>query len=380
MTRGTVMTIVGTRPEAIKMAPVIRELARRTAEVEQVVVASAQHRELLDQALALFRIVPDIDLGLMQPGQTLAGFASRALLTLSDLFAERRPDAVLVQGDTTTVMMAGLAAFYNNVRVGHVEAGLRSFDPRNPFPEEVNRRVTGCLADLHFAPTEQARRNLLREGVAPDRILVTGNTIVDALESVDLTGPFDDPALAGQLPARQRMLLVTTHRRENHGPRLATICAALRQIVLADSDVSVVCPVHPNPQVAATMHGELREVPGIALVSPLSYADLLRLMQRCHLVLTDSGGIQEEAPSFSKPVLILRETTERPEVVECGAGMLVGTDTADIVREVKRLLQDQAAYDRMRHGRNPFGNGRAAARIADAVIERFCGTAPGAAE
>ncbi len=349
------------------MAPVVQVLNESKGTFRHTLVSTAQHREMLDNVLRAFRLRPDIDLRLMRPNQTLAHFASRALSTLSDLFAQLHPDAVLVQGDTTTVMVAGLAAFYNGVKVGHVEAGLRSFDRHNPFPEEINRTITGCVADLHFAPTERARANLLREGVPDERIFVTGNTIVDALQSIGLDGGFDEPALERVPFEGRRVLLVTAHRRENHGPPLLAICEALKALVKRFPDVEVVYPVHLNPNVQSTVRDLLRGVSRVHLLAPVSYADLLRLMQRCYLILTDSGGIQEEAPSFHKPVLILRSVTERPEVVEAGAGKIVGTNKGRIVGTASELLTNTAVYRKMASARSPFGDGHAAERIVQSL-------------
>lgn len=371
MTRRKVVTIIGTRPEAIKMAPVIRELARHADAFEHVLVTTAQHREMLDQVLRAFDIKPDVDLSLMQQNQSLAAFASRSLMSLSELLSELKPDAILVQGDTTTVMSAALAAFYQGVQVGHVEAGLRSFDRRNPFPEEINRRIAGCLSSLHFAPTERARQNLLREGVANETVFVTGNTVVDALKSIQLEERFDDEALAGLDYTRRRVLLVTAHRRENHGARLLSICRALKTLVEDFEDVEVVYPVHLNPNVSGAVHEELDGVARVHLVKPVSYTDLLRLMSRCYLILTDSGGIQEEAPSFHKPVLVLRELTERPEVIEAGAGKITGTDSARIVEVAGQLLTDAREYKKMSSVENPFGDGHAAERIVRILNERL---------
>lgn len=371
MTRRKVVTIIGTRPEAIKMAPVIRELARHADAFEHVLVTTAQHREMLDQVLRAFDIKPDVDLSLMQQNQSLAAFASRSLMSLSELLSELKPDAILVQGDTTTVMSAALAAFYQGVQVGHVEAGLRSFDRRNPFPEEINRRIAGCLSSLHFAPTERARQNLLREGVADETVFVTGNTVVDALKSIQLEERFDDEALAGLDYTRRRVLLVTAHRRENHGARLLSICRALKTLVEDFEDVEVVYPVHLNPNVSGAVHEELDGVARVHLVKPVSYTDLLRLMSRCYLILTDSGGIQEEAPSFHKPVLVLRELTERPEVIEAGAGKITGTDSARIVEVAGQLLTDAREYKKMSSVENPFGDGHAAERIVRILNERL---------
>lgn len=373
MSRRKVVTILGTRPEVIKLAPVIRELHERQSLFDHIIAATAQHRQMLDQVLEVFSIEPDIDLGLMQQDQDLSEFASRSLLALSKLFSELKPDAILVQGDTTTVATAALAAFYKGVRVGHVEAGLRSFDRRQPFPEEINRRLAGCLADIHFAPTQRARLNLLREGVPDESIFVTGNTIVDALKSVrlnvDLDKDYDDPRLAPLNQTGNRILLVTAHRRENHGQPLRSICRALKTLVDNFDDIEIVYPVHLNPRVGSVVREELAGLDRIHLVDPVSYRDLLRLMERCYLILTDSGGIQEEAPSFHKPVLVLREVTERPELIEANAGKIVGTNTETIIEAASRLLSDPGEYAHMTASENPFGDGRAAQRIAD-VLER----------
>lgn len=371
MMRRKIVTIVGTRPEVIKMAPVIREIARRQSIFDQTIVSTAQHRHLLDQVLEAFAIEPDVDLGLMEPNQDLAGFASRSLLSVSSLLSEVKPDVVLVQGDTTTVMTAALAAFYKAIRVGHVEAGLRSFDRYQPFPEEINRRLAGCLASLHFAPTPRARLNLLREGVREEDIFVTGNTIVDALESIYLGASFDDHRLAVLDQSGNRLLLVTAHRRENHGAPLRSICKALKTLTSSFADVEVVYPVHLNPNVAAVVREELGDTDRIHLVDPVSYPDMLRLMKRCYLILTDSGGVQEEAPSFRKPVLVLREVTERPELIEANAGIVVGTEARSIVDAAARLLTDLDEYGRMSAAVNPFGDGHAAERIVDILARCF---------
>ena len=371
MSRRKVVTVVGTRPEVIKMAPVIREIELRPSIFENTVVATAQHRQMLDQVLEVFGVKPDIDLGLMRQNQDLAEFASKSLQSLSNLFSDLQPNAVLVQGDTTTVMTGALAAFYKNIPVGHVEAGLRSFDRRHPFPEEINRRVTGCLATLHFAPTARARLNLLHEGVADEAVFVTGNTIVDALKLFSPDDVFDDPRLRDLKGNKSRLLLVTAHRRESHGAPLRSICEALKTLTTNFDDVEIVYPVHLNPSVERVVREELGDVERIHLVNPVSYPDLLRLMKRCYLILTDSGGIQEEAPSFGKPVLVLREVTERPELIEANAGRIVGTDRNDIVKEASRLLTDTTEYAAMVASENPFGDGRAAVRIVDILAQHL---------
>jgi UDP-N-acetylglucosamine 2-epimerase (non-hydrolysing) len=351
------------------MAPVIKELQRNSGAFEHRLLTTAQHREMLDQVLAVFNIIPDVDLKLMEHNQDLAAFASRSLHSLSDKLAELSPDAVLVQGDTTTVMTSALAAFYQGIRVGHVEAGLRSFDRRNPFPEEINRRVAGCLSDFHFAPTERARQNLLSEGVPAEHVFVTGNTIVDALQSIRLEGGFDDARINKVDFQNRRVILVTAHRRENHGGPLRAVCRALKRMVASFDDVEIVYPVHLNPNVSGPVRDELSDTPRIHLIDPVSYIDLLKLMSRCYLILTDSGGIQEEAPSFRKPVLVLREVTERPEVIEVGAGKIVGTDAERIFDEAEGLLGDSARYQLMTSAKNPFGDGQASKRIVSVLAE-----------
>jgi UDP-N-acetylglucosamine 2-epimerase (non-hydrolysing) len=360
-----VAAVFGTRPEVIKLAPVVRQLDADD-ELDVVTIVTAQHRELLDQVLELFDLAVDVDLDLMQEDQALHTFVARALTALGDVYREVRPDVVIVQGDTSTAMAASLAAFYAGIPVGHVEAGLRSHDRRHPFPEEVNRRIISSVADLHFAPTEGARANLVAEGVDAASVIVTGNTIVDALRALDLSGSFDDAQLDKLSLDGARVILLTAHRRENFGAPLRNICAAVRRVV-DERNVAVVYPVHPNPNVRSVVDAELGDRRGIHLVPPVGYADLLRLLDRCDLALTDSGGIQEEAPSFGTPVLVLRDVTERPEVVTCGAGRLVGTDEEAIVAEVAKLLDDPDHYRSMAEAVNPFGDGRASERIVRAL-------------
>jgi UDP-N-acetylglucosamine 2-epimerase (non-hydrolysing) len=378
MTRHRILIIAGTRPEAIKMAPVIRALERRAEQFAPTLVTTGQHREMLDQVLAGFGLKPQIDLELMEPAQSLARLTARALTALSDLFKELHPDAVLIQGDTTTAMAAALAAFYQGIRIGHVEAGLRSFNRRSPFPEEMNRRIAGCVADLHFAPTELARRHLLAEGVAASSIFVTGNTIVDALNSLVLGDAFEDEQLARINFSKRRVLLVTAHRRESFGEPLRAICRALAAIVRQFEDVELIYPVHLNPEVRNLVHAEIGDTQRIHLIAPIAYSDLLRVLQRCYLVLTDSGGIQEEAPSFHKPVLVLRDVTERQELIEAKAGRLVGTNTQRIIEEAGRLLGDDEAYRAMSSVENPFGDGQAAERIAQILEDRLSAPLPAA--
>src|SRR3989441_4821674 len=371
MSRHKVVSIVGTRPEVIKMAPVVHELRRRHSAFKHTLVNTSQHREMLVSVMSLFGMEPDIDLKLMEENQTLASFASRSLSSLTNLLSELKPDLILIQGDTTTVMTAALAAFYQDVRVGHVEAGLRSFNRRHPFPEEINRRFVGLLADLHFAPTERARQNLVRDGVAENSIFVTGNTIVDALQSIPPAETFDDQRLDHVDYDRIRVLLVTAHRRENHGAPLRAICQALKQLVDRFDDIEMVFPVHLNPNVRSLITEELSGIPRIHLIEPTSYRDLLGIMRRCYLIMTDSGGIQEESLSIHKPVLVLREVTERPEVVEVGAGKVRGTDAQRIVDEVSSLMTDERRYKQMSTAENPFGDGHAAERIVNILAERL---------
>jgi len=359
-----VISIFGTRPEAIKMAPVVREMQKCPDRIASRICVTAQHREMLDQVLSLFGLLPDYDLNVMQTGQSPTQVAAAVLAGLDAILQTERPDWVLVQGDTTTAMAAAIAAFHHRVKVGHVEAGLRSHDKWRPFPEESNRKIVSVVADLHFAPTERARQNLLQEGVLETSIRVTGNTVVDALQWV--SGLPYDPAL-GQLrdiPWDKRLILVTAHRREHFGEPLEQICLALRDIVKNYAGkVHVVYPVHPNPNVQEVARRLLANVPGISLTLPLDYLSLVYLMKHATLVLTDSGGIQEEAPGLGKPVLVLREVTERPEAVEAGVARLVGANRSRIVTEVCRLLSGPAEYAAMAKAVNPYGDGRAAERI-----------------
>ncbi len=365
-----VLVVMGTRPEGIKLAPVIHELQRRPG-VACIVCVTAQHREMLDQVLDLFGIAPDYDLGIMTEGQTPARVAAAVLRDLEPILEAERPDWVLVQGDTTTVAAAALAAYYGRARVGHVEAGLRTGDRWRPFPEEINRRVAGVIADLHFAPTATARANLLREGVPPETVIVTGNPVIDALRWV-AAQPL--PAAARELLRRagawegRRLVLVTAHRRESFGPGIVAICQALRRLAERFADLTIVYPVHPNPNVRWPVYQTLRGVPNIVLTEPLDYATLVHVMAQASIILTDSGGIQEEAPSLGKPVLVLREVTERPEAVEAGVARLVGTDPDRIVSEAARLLTDLSEYERMAQAVNPYGDGRAAQRIVSALL------------
>lgn len=364
-----VVSIVGTRPDALKMAPVIRELARRP-ELRQVVVSTGQHREMLQQVLDVFGIVADHRLDIMLPEQSLAQITARVLARLDPLLAELKPSLLVAQGDTSTTFVASLAAFYRQVPVAHVEAGLRTDNRYDPFPEEINRRLTGVLADLHFAPTDQAAENLRREGVPPGCIHQVGNTVIDALMyAADRPFRFQDEALDRATAGPGRLLLVTAHRRENLGEPLQRICAAVREIVRHFPDLRCVFQVHKNPAVRDVIRAELATEDRVLLVEPQEYLAWVNLMKRCALILTDSGGIQEEAPALGKPILVLRETTERPEGIAAGTARLVGTDVETVVRNAEELLTDRAAYEAIARAVNPYGDGRSAARIADVVVD-----------
>jgi UDP-N-acetylglucosamine 2-epimerase (non-hydrolysing) len=371
-----IAAVFGTRPEAIKMAPVVQSLRRRgacCADLVSAVYVSGQHREMLAQVLSLFGITPDADLNTMRPGQNLADLTARLVSSAHDLFAREAPDLVLVHGDTTTAFATALAAFYLWIPVGHVEAGLRTHNRYSPFPEELNRRLVGSLATYHFAPTIQAVSNLQAEGVDPERILLTGNTVIDALFlTLERLGQGGAPALvkrcpqlAGALEKGRRIILVTSHRRENLGEGLVGICEALLDLTRSFPDVEVVYPVHPNPQVRGTAERLLAERERVHLLPPLEYDLFCYLMSASHLILTDSGGIQEEAPALGKPVLVLRDTSERPEAVEAGAARVVGVRREMIVENASRLLTDGSEYRRMADARSPYGDGRAADRIVD---------------
>jgi UDP-N-acetylglucosamine 2-epimerase (non-hydrolysing) len=372
--RYKVLSIIGTRPEAVKMAPVLLELARRRDCVESVVVSAAQHREMLDQIFSVFNIVADVDLDLMRPQQTLFDITHRALEGAKELLERLSPDLLLVQGDTTTVFAASLAAFYLGIPVGHVEAGLRSADLVNPYPEEMNRRFAGMVATLHFAPTQRAQQNLLREGVRSEHIFVTGNPVVDALQIAlpKLQGQSID-GIPQEAISEGKMLLVTAHRRENHGGPLENVCAAIRELLRLHPEVRCIYPVHLNPQVQQCVYRLLGGVERVHLVPPLDYWSFIRIMARSFLVLTDSGGVQEEAPSLGKPVLVLRKVTERPEAAEAGLAKVIGTETQTIIAETSALLCDTELYQRMAQRENPYGDGKAARRIVEAILGYFAG-------
>ena len=369
-----VLTIFGTRPEAIKLAPVVKALETRPDQFRSSVCVTAQHREMLDQVLRLFQIKPDHDLNLMKPRQDLSGLTSDILLGLRDLFSKVKPDLVLVQGDTTTTFTAGLAAFYGKIRVGHVEAGLRTYDKHQPFPEEINRRLTSVLSDLHFAPTERAKRHLLSERIPEGSVFVTGNTVIDALLWI-LRGqsrPEEQARMEEHFrrtfhfSARQpRLILVTAHRRESFGEGFENICQALREIAVKNPAVEIVYPVHLNPNVQEPVRRIIGDVERIRLIEPIEYEPFVYLMNQAYFILTDSGGIQEEAPSLGKPVLVMREVTERPEAIEAGTARLVGARREGIVREAQKLLDDPAEYSRMANRQNPYGDGKASQRIVE---------------
>lgn len=366
-----VLTVFGTRPEAIKMAPVVNIL-RTAHEVDAEVCVTAQHRQMLDQVLELFEITPEYDLNIMKPGQDLTDITSNILIALRDLLKDKRYDLLLVHGDTTTTMAAALAAFYERMPIGHVEAGLRTGNLYAPWPEEMNRGIVGRIAALHFAPTQRARQSLLNEAIDERSIHVTGNTVIDALHYV-IAKLYTDPNLRSEFIQRfsfldpsKRLILVTGHRRENFGGGFERICTALKTLSKR-SDVQIVYPVHLNPAVQGPVRRILSKAPNVVLIEPLDYLPFVYLMNQAHIVITDSGGVQEEAPSLGKPVLVMRDTTERPEAVEAGTVRLVGTDVRKIVGETQRLLDDDAAYQRMAHAINPYGDGQASERILTTI-------------
>jgi len=367
-----VMTVFGTRPEAIKMAPIVLELAKHPDKITPVVAVTAQHREMLDQVLGLFNITPDHDLDIMAQGQTLFDITSKAMMGLDKVLEQEKPDIVLVHGDTTTTFAGALAAYYHQTTVGHVEAGLRTHDKYSPFPEEMNRKLTGCIADLNFAPTETSESNLLAENVKPESIFVTGNTVIDALHhTVRDDFQFEDELLQNIDFENKRIILVTTHRRENLGEPMRHVYKALRQLTEEFDDVEVVFPVHKNPKVREVVREELGGLSQVRLIDPLDYEPFANLMHKAHLILTDSGGVQEEAPALGKPVLVLRDTTERPEAVAAGTVKLIGTDRDVVYNEAKTLLTDEKAYHRMAESVNPYGDGKASERIIQAILYHY---------
>ena len=370
MNRIRVMTIFGTRPEAIKMAPLALELSRRP-QIDALCCVTAQHRQMLDSVLDIFRLVPDFDLNIMEPRQTLSTITSKCLLGMEEVLEQARPDLVLVHGDTSTTFAGALAAFYHRVPVGHVEAGLRTYDKYSPDPEEMNRRMVSAIADLHFCPTPSNRDNLAREGIEQG-VFLTGNTVIDALQTTVVKDfHFSEGVLNDLDYVNRKVILVTCHRRENYGTPMAHIMTALRRVADAFPDVELVYPVHLSPVVQEAAHQYLDGHPRIHLIAPLAVDEMHNLMARCHLVMTDSGGLQEEAPALGKPVLVLRRETERPEAVAAGTVQLAGTEEEPIFQMASRLLTDPAAYAAMAHAANPYGDGRACGRIADAIEYRF---------
>jgi UDP-N-acetylglucosamine 2-epimerase (hydrolysing) len=371
-----VLTVFGTRPEAIKLAPVIHAL-QCSSKFECGVCVTGQHREMLDQVLQLFSIRPDFDLAVMRPGQSLSSITADVLTGLGPVLDKLHPDVVLVHGDTTTTLAATMAAFYRRLPVGHVESGLRTGNLLSPWPEEMNRRLTDSLASWFFAPTEEAKQNLLAERVNPARIVVTGNTVIDALQRVVRILDHDErmrrevAACYPYLDPHKKLILVTGHRRENFGEKFKSFCTALRTLARARSEVQIVYPVHLNPQVQEPVHGILRGIDNVFLLAPQEYLPFVFLMSRSHFIITDSGGIQEEAPALGKPVLVTRDTTERPEAIAAGTAKLVGTDADSIVAAAEQLLDDPIAYAAMAHAHNPYGDGKASARIVDTLVTSF---------
>ncbi|NCU17990.1 non-hydrolyzing UDP-N-acetylglucosamine 2-epimerase [Pallidibacillus pasinlerensis] len=363
-----VMTVFGTRPEAIKMAPLVLELKKYPDKIESIVTVTAQHRQMLDQVLKVFDIIPDYDLNIMKDRQTLVDVTVAALKGLDGVMKEVKPDIVLVHGDTLTTFVASLAAFYNQIKVGHVEAGLRTWNKYSPFPEEMNRQLTGIISDLHFAPTDQSKQNLLNENKNKDTIFVTGNTAIDALKTT-VTESYTNPIL--EKIGNDKMILVTAHRRENLGEPMRHIFRAIKRIVNEHDNLQVVYPVHLNPAVREVADEVLGNDPRIHLIKPLEVIDFHNFLARAHIILTDSGGIQEEAPSLGVPVLVLRDTTERPEGIKAGTLKLVGTDEEMIYNMTNTLLTDQAEYDQMAKSSNPYGDGRASERIVQAILYSF---------
>lgn len=367
MNKIKVMSIFGTRPEAIKMAPLVKELEKRE-EIESIVCVTAQHREMLDQVLATFQITPDYDLNMMKQGQTLADITTRALNGIDGVLKEARPDIVLVHGDTSTTFAGALAAFYNQIAIGHVEAGLRTYDKYSPYPEEMNRQMVDCMTDMFFAPTELSRENLLKENLPDEKIYVTGNTVIDAM-STTVDENYTHPEL--EWLDGDKLILLTAHRRENLGEPMRNIFRGIRKVLDQVPGYKVIYPIHKNPLVRAAADEIFGDCDRVKLIEPLEVFDFHNFQNKAHIILSDSGGIQEEAPSLGKPVLVLRNTTERPEGIAAGTLKLVGTDSEVIYRETLRLLTDAEEYDRMSRASNPYGDGHASERIVDAIIEKF---------
>lgn len=370
------LIIFGTRPEAIKMAPLVKAFQKENQTFISKVCITAQHREMLDQVLSFFEIIPDYDLDLMKPNQNLYSLTADIITSLKPILEEFKPDYVYVHGDTTTTMAASIAAFYSGAKICHVEAGLRTFNKRSPFPEEINRSIAGRISDYHFAPTQTSRDNLVKENISPKSILVTGNTVIDALQfsnkKVNSTNFLDDEIekLKPIVDKSKRLILVTGHRRENHGQGFINICNALKQIAFENQNTEIIYPVHLNPNVQKPVYELLEGIKNIKLIKPLSYPAFVWLMNKAYLIITDSGGVQEEAPSLGKPVLVMRDTTERPEAVNAGTVLLVGTDTDKIINETNRLLNDDKSYNAMSVLHNPYGDGLACKRIVE-FISKF---------
>ena len=366
-----VMSIFGTRPEAIKMAPLVKELESND-KIESVVAVTAQHREMLDQVLEIFDIKPDYDLNIMKSGQTLAEITTRAVTGLDEVIKEAKPDIILVHGDTSTTFAGALAAFYNQVKIGHVEAGLRTYDKYSPFPEEMNRKLTGSMTDLHFSPTVSNKNNLLKENIDEKDIYITGNTVIDALKTtVRQDYKFADKTLAELDFENKKVILMTAHRRENLGEPLSNICSAAREIVESHPDVELVYPMHMNPKVRETATSILGDMDRVHLIEPLDVEELHNAMQRSYMVMTDSGGLQEEAPSLGKPVIVLRNETERPEAVEAGTVLMGGVDKENIIKLANMLLTDDEAYKKIAQTANPYGDGLASKRITETIVWYF---------
>ncbi len=368
MNKIRVMSIFGTRPEAIKMAPLVKELEKRK-EIESIVCVTAQHREMLDQVLETFKIKPDYDLNVMKQGQTLSEITTRVLTGLEDVIKETNPDIILVHGDTTTSFVGGLAAFYNQVSIGHVEAGLRTYNKYSPYPEEMNRQMVDCMTDMFFAPTELSKQNLIEEHKGEDKIYVTGNTVIDAMKTT-IKDDYKHDELEW-IKKDERMILLTAHRRENLGEPMRHIFKAIRRLVDEFDDIKVIYPIHKNPKVREIANEIFEGCDKVKLIEPLEVFDFHNFQNKSYIIMTDSGGIQEEAPSLGKPVLVLRDTTERPEGIEAGTLKLVGTDEETIYKEAKKLLSDKKEYNKMSKASNPYGDGHASERIVDAIIEKF---------
>lgn len=377
-----ILVVIGTRPEAVKMAPLIKSLQDNTSSFNVKVCVTAQHRQMLDQVLDMFNIHPDYDLNIMKPNQDLFDITSNVLLGLRNILNDFEPDVVLVHGDTTTTLTASLAAYYKRISVGHVEAGLRTGNIYSPWPEEINRKIAGSIARFHFAPTERAKNNLLREGVSESSIYITGNTVIDALlfmsDKINSTVEMKNKIIENiskkgfNINSERRIILVTGHRRENFGQGFIEICQALKQIALLHSDVDIIYPVHLNPNVKNIVSDTLKDISNIYLLDPLEYDTFILLLSKCHIVLTDSGGVQEEAPSFGKPVLVMRDITERPEAIDAGCVKLVGTNKEKIIKEIGNLLDNSEEYLKMSKVVNPYGDGKSSDRIIQILINNIC--------